>query len=257
MNTLEASATRAIDPGGTAAAAEGAEVLRIEGLRAGYGAGDIVQGASLALAAGGALAVVGRNGVGKTTLLRAIAGQLPMTAGRRLLGGQDATHAESFELSRRGLAYIPADRQVFKTLSVRENLLLGAYAHGRGEWTKEAVIDRLFPRLGERYGTLAGSLSGGEQQMLTIARGLLSNPKVLLLDEPTEGLAPVMVDVFVQAMQRIRDSGVAMMLVEQNLAVPRKVATRYLVMDAGEVVWSGDAADLAGDAALVEKYLLL
>lgn len=230
-------------------------ILRVSKLRAGYGSAEIVRGVSLDVAPGEVLALVGRNGVGKTTTLRAIAGQLPAIGGTKLLAGRDVTSEESFELSRAGLSFIPADRQVFKTLTVRENLLLGAYAHAPGEWTEEAVIDRLFPRLGERYRTLAGALSGGEQQMLTIARALLANPQVLLLDEPTEGLAPVMVQIFVDALKRIRESGAAMILVEQNLAVPRQVATRYIVMDSGEVVWSGDASKLVEQADAVERFL--
>lgn len=234
-----------------------APILRISHLCAGYGAGEIVRGVSMEVAAGEVLAIVGRNGVGKTTALKAIAGQLPLMGGAKFLTGREVTRDESFELSRAGLSFIPADRQVFKTLSVRENLLLGAYAHPVGEWTEEAVISRLFPRLGERYRTLAGALSGGEQQMLTIARALLANPRVLLLDEPTEGLAPVMVQTFVDALKQIRQSGVAMMLVEQNLAVPRQVATRYMVMDSGELVWSGDASKLAEQADVVERFLLI
>lgn len=234
-------------------------VLKIERLSAGYGSGDIVRCFSIQLAAGEVLGVVGRNGVGKTTTLKAAAGQMQMTAGRRWLCGRDMTGCESYELSRHGLAFIPADRQVFKTLTVRENLMLGSYAHAVGGdgWTEDRIFEHLFPRLRERYRTLAGALSGGEQQMLTIARALLSNPKVLLLDEPTEGLAPVMVQTFVDAMKSIRDSGVAMVLVEQNLTVPQQIATRYLVMDSGEVVWQGNAADLHAQRETVEHYLLV
>ena len=240
-----------------ALAAPCTSVLEVSGLRAGYGKSEIVRGFSVQLCAGEVLAMMGRNGVGKTTTLKVIAGQLPMMSGSKTLCGRDVTRQESFELSRAGLAFIPADRQVFKTLTVKENMLLGGYAHGSGEWNEDMIFKNLFPRLGERYRTLAGALSGGEQQMLTIARGLLANPKVLLLDEPTEGLAPVMVQTFVDAMQRIRDSGVAMILVEQNLGVPRQVATRYLVMDNGEVVWQGDADKLAQESHAVEKYLLV
>ena len=257
MNTVKQAMHAPSTQPTTAPGGQRAPVLQVDGLRTGYGISEIVRGFSVQLAAGEVLAVVGRNGVGKTTTLKAIAGQLPLMGGSKTLGGRDVTRAESFELSRAGLAFIPADRQVFKTLTVRENLLLGSYAHAHGEWNEDIIFQHLFPRLGERYRTLAGALSGGEQQMLTIARALLANPRVLLLDEPTEGLAPVMVQTFVDAMQRIRDSGVAMILVEQNLGVPRQVATRYLVMDSGETVWEGDATKLAEQSNVVEQYLLI
>jgi branched-chain amino acid transport system ATP-binding protein len=232
-------------------------VLQVDGLRAGYGSIEIVHDVSLHVVTGQALAIVGRNGVGKTTALRAIAGQLPLLGGRRVVQARDMSMAASFELSRAGLAFVPADRQVFKTLTVRENLMLGGHAHRSGEWNEEAVLTRLFPRLRERYRTVAGALSGGEQQMLTIARALLANPRVLLLDEPTEGLAPMVVETFVEAIQQIRDSGVALVLVEQNLMVPRRVATDYLVLDGGKAVWSGDAGQLAQRLDEVERYLTL
>jgi branched-chain amino acid transport system ATP-binding protein len=230
--------------------------MAVQELRAGYGLGEIVRGIDLNLEPGELVAIVGRNGVGKTTTLRAIAGQLAHSSGRRSLKGRDLTGAASYLLSRAGLAYVPADRQVFAGLTVRENLLLGAYSHPPGQWNEQRIFDVLFPRLKERYKTAAGALSGGEQQMLTIARALLANPTVLLLDEPTEGLAPVMVQTFVDAMKTIRDSGVGMLLVEQNLSVPQQLATRYLVMDNGSVVWQGDAARLAADKALVEDFLV-
>lgn len=232
-------------------------MLRITGLRTGYGSSEIVHDVSFELAHGQVLSIVGRNGVGKTTTLRAVAGQLPLFGGSKAMDGADVSRLKSFELSRKGLAFVPSDRQVFTDLTVRENLLLGRYAHRPGEWKEATILQRLFPRLQERYETKAGSLSGGEQQMLTIARALLSNPRVILLDEPTEGLAPAVVHLFVDAMKQISQAGVTIVLVEQNLSVPQQVASHHLVMENGEVVWTGDSDDLRNERERVEQFLLI
>lgn len=209
-----------------------------------YGKAQALHGVDFMLAAGSIVALIGRNGAGKSTLLRALAGGQMLTAGERRLEDNDITRLAAHQCSRRGIALVPENRQIFPSLTAEENLRLPATIHAPGYWTLGRVYD-LFPRLAERRTTNGTSLSGGEQQMLAIGRALMSNPRYLLLDEPTEGLAPVVVDVIIQAIGEINAQGTAVVLVEQNFKVPRLLAQRFHLIDSGRIVWSGGSEAIA------------
>lgn len=200
------------------------------------------------------VAIVGRNGAGKTTLLKALMGLMPLAAGRRLLGDQDISGLGVEAIAKLGVALVPDTRRIFPNLSVLENLKIGALAHQRGHWTLDRVLGA-FPRLRERLNFGGDQLSGGEQQMLSIGRALLGNPRILLLDEPTEGLAPVIVDQLVQVFSEVHRQGTGIVLVEQNLKVPMKLAHRQYVLDHGQVAWSGTAQELNAQRAHVEGLI--
>ncbi|MNV38326.1 High-affinity branched-chain amino acid transport ATP-binding protein LivF [compost metagenome] len=200
------------------------------------------------------VAIVGRNGAGKSTLLKALIGLLPLSSGNRRNGGQDATRRAVEQISRDGIALVPDTRRIFPNLTVRENLRIGALAHRPGYWTQERVL-QVFPRLGERIGFAGDQLSGGEQQMLSIARALLGNPRILLLDEPTEGLAPRIVTDLIDVFTEVHRQGTGIVLVEQNLKVPARLAHRQYVLDHGEIAWSGSAADVRADRDIIESIL--
>jgi len=200
------------------------------------------------------VAIVGRNGAGKTTLLKALVGLMPLVAGRRLLGEQDISGLGVEAIAKLGVALVPDTRRIFPNLSVLENLKIGALAHQPGHWTLDRVLDA-FPRLRERLDFGGDQLSGGEQQMLSIGRALLGNPRMLLLDEPTEGLAPVIVDQLVRVFSEVHRRGAGMVRVEQNLKVPLKLAHRQYVLDHGQVAWSGTAQELDAQRAHVEGLI--
>ncbi|MGQ3070790.1 MAG: ABC transporter ATP-binding protein [Ferrovibrionaceae bacterium] len=209
-----------------------------------YGRAQALHALDLAVAPAEIVAMVGRNGAGKSTALKALAGLLSLGAGRRLLDGRDITGLAPHRTSRAGVALVPEDRQIFGNLSAEENLDLAAVSHRPGPWTKARVF-ALFPRLAERARARGLTLSGGEQQMLAIGRALMTNPRYLLLDEPTEGLAPVVVAQMCNAIAAIARDGVGILLVEQNAKVPRLLARRFLVVDGGRITWEGtDAADI-------------
>jgi branched-chain amino acid transport system ATP-binding protein len=217
--------------------------LACEQVSSGWGATQIVTDISFALPAGETLAVLGRNGVGKTTLISTVAGRADIKSGVINLAGEPIQELPRFSRAARGLGLVPQEREIFPSLSVEENLVVAARHRGRGagEWTLARVYD-LFPRLQERRSVGGTKLSGGEQQMLCIGRALMSNPSVLLMDEPMEGLAPVIVDLIVDAMKRIRaESGVAILLVEQHVEIALEFTNRLLVLDRGAVIF--DAAD--------------
>ena len=221
-----------------------------------YGHALALDGVTLRVAPGEIVAIVGRNGAGKSTTLKAMAGLLPLSAGRRLVGGQDATALPVERVNRLGVALVPDTRRIFPNLSVRENLRMGALAHAPGHWTMERVLD-IFPRLRERIEFGGDQLSGGEQQMLSIARALLGNPKVLLLDEPTEGLAPLIVNLLIDVFAEVNRHGTGIVLVEQNLKVPMRLAQRQYVLDHGSVAWHGTTAELRAQRAHVESIITL
>ncbi len=200
------------------------------------------------------VAIVGRNGAGKTTLLKALIGLMPIVAGRRLLGDRDISTLDVEAIAKLGLALVPDTRRIFPNLSVLENLKIGAIGHQPGHWTLDRVL-QIFPRLQERLTFGGDQLSGGEQQMLSIGRSLLGNPRMLLLDEPTEGLAPVIVDQLVQVFAEVHRQGTGIVLVEQNLKVPMKLAHRQYVLDHGQVVWSGTTQELIAQRAHVESLI--
>jgi branched-chain amino acid transport system ATP-binding protein len=218
-------------------------MLELRGADVYYGKAQALHQVSVQVDHSGVLALVGRNGAGKTTILRALMGQLPLKAGARHLDGEVITHLPLSECSRRGIALVPDSREVFSGLTCEENLLLAGLSHRAGHWTMARVYE-LFPRLQERRKAQGTSLSGGEQQMLSIGRALMTNPKYLLLDEPTEGLAPVVVDQIVEAVQAIGRQGLAVALVEQNFRVPKRLAQRFALIDNGRVTWSGTRSEI-------------
>jgi len=221
-----------------------ADALRLHGLRAGYGETHVLEGIDLALAAGESLSIIGRNGVGKSTLLSTVMGHTTLHAGSIELAGARIESAAPHRRALAGLAYVPQEREIFPSLSVRENLEIGARP---GHWT-EARVFELFPNLKDRLGHGGTQLSGGEQQMLAIARALLTNPAVLLMDEPTEGLAPVIVQSLVQVLARLRAAGgLSIVLVEQNSRVALEFSERTVVMDKGRVAYDGASERLRKD----------
>jgi len=229
-------------------------MLEVSNLRVASGAMIRVAGLDLQLAQRGCIALLGPNGAGKTTSVEAIAGLLPKAAGRVMFDGIDITGLSPSAVARRGLALVPQWRELFPNFSVEETLLAGSNAaRGRPPIPAAAVYD-LFPRLAERRTQLAGSLSGGEQQMLAIGRALVTNPKVMLLDEPSAGLAVGIVRAFVDAVKRIRDGGVAILLVEQNLEIAAALAESCIVLAAGRVVWRGSASAAASNEEIRQAY---
>jgi branched-chain amino acid transport system ATP-binding protein len=222
-----------------------AEALRLAGVTAGYGATHVLHGVDLALAPGESLSIIGRNGVGKSTLLATVMGHTSLHRGRIELQGARIDASPPHRRSRAGLAWVPQEREIFPSLTVRENLELGARP---GPWDLRRVFE-LFPNLEERLGHGGVQLSGGEQQMLAIARALLTNPSVLLMDEPTEGLAPVVVRALAAVLARLRAaSAMAIVLVEQNSHVALQFAERTVVLDKGRVAYDGASARLRADA---------
>ena len=219
-----------------------------------YGKAQALHHVSIDVAAGEVVSLIGRNGAGKSTLLKAAIGLNAVHSGRRLMGDRDVTALKPYELGRLGLAFVPENRRIFPNLTVEENLKIATVMGRKGPWSLERIY-QLFPRLLERATQGGDTLSGGEQQMLAVGRGLLTNPEVLLLDEPTEGLAPLIVEQLIEAIRTINAEGVAIVLVEQNLKVPLKLARRQFVIDNGRVVWSGTTAELQADRARIESLI--
>ena len=228
------------------------EALRLSGVRAGYGETHVLQDVELALAEGESLSIIGRNGVGKSTLLSTVMGHTKLHGGTIACGGRRIEKAPPFQRSLAGLGYVPQEREIFPSLSVRENLGIGARP---GHWTEERVFD-LFPNLRERLGHGGTQLSGGEQQMLAIARALLTNPSVLLMDEPTEGLAPVIVQALVKVLAKLREAGgLSIVLVEQNSRVALDFSERTVVMDKGRIVYDGASGRLRADPEFLASLI--
>jgi branched-chain amino acid transport system ATP-binding protein len=226
-------------------------MLDVQGIHSYYGDSHVLHGVSLRVAAGEAVALLGRNGAGKTTLIRSIMGFNPPREGRILLDGEPIEGWPAHRIARRGLALVPQGRRIFAPLTVRENLLLGARADG---WTLERVLD-LFPRLRERSGQAGGTLSGGEQQMLALGRALLTNGRVLLLDEPSEGLAPLIVREIGRILARLKEERLSILLVEQNYHLALRIADRVYVMSKGQIVYEGSPAALGADEEVKRRYL--
>ena len=236
-------------------------MLSIENLVAGYGKVQVLHGISLEVPEGRLVTLIGSNGAGKTTTLRALSGMIQPQSGAIRLGGKDIAGLPSFEITRRGMAHSPEGRRVFPTLPVTDNLLLGAFTRFTGMRPKgdtAADLDRmfeLFPRLRERRTQLAGTLSGGEQQMLAMARALMLNPEVLLLDEPSMGLAPKLVEEVFATVARLKERRITMLLVEQFAAAALEVADYGYVMENGRISVHGAAEQLRNDPAVREAYL--
>jgi branched-chain amino acid transport system ATP-binding protein len=233
--------------------------LEVRGLQSGYGRLSVLHGIDLDAGDGELVAVIGANGAGKTTLLRTLSGLLSASAGTVRLGGTDVTGLGPEKLARAGLAHVPENRLVFPSLSVEDNLVLGGYTRRRGPAAeRRQARDRvliLFPRLEPRLRQAAGTLSGGEQQMLAIGRGLMAQPRVLVLDEPSVGLAPRLVGEIFTALGRLRDEGLTLVVVEQNARAAFGVADRAYVMDRGRVVLDGEPATLLSDPRVTAGFL--
>ncbi|MCR5867342.1 ABC transporter ATP-binding protein [Aquincola sp. J276] len=231
-------------------------LLQVDQLQAHYGKSHILRGVSLSVRPGEVVSLLGRNGSGRSTTLKAIMGLVPPTGGQVRLGGRALAGQRPHAICRAGIAYVPEEREVFANLSVEENLHMGEQppTDGAPRWTLAQMFD-YFPRLKERRHTPAGSLSGGEQQMLTICRSLLGNPRVILIDEPAEGLAPRIVAQVSECIQDMHRRGVAVVLVEQKLAIAMKVSSRVFVMGHGHIVFEGTPQALQADTALLAQWL--
>jgi branched-chain amino acid transport system ATP-binding protein len=226
--------------------------LQLDHVSAGYGETVVLENTALTLAAGETLSIIGRNGVGKSTLLATIMGHTTLHGGRIALHGKDISRMVTYRRVAAGLGYVPQEREIFPSLTLRENLEVAARP---GSWTVKTVFE-LFPRLAEREGNRGNQLSGGEQQMLAIGRALIGNPSVLLMDEPSEGLAPVIVEELARAMKRLaQEAGLALILVEQNSRLALEIAPRAVVMDRGHIVYDGASETLRKDPAKLEQLI--
>jgi branched-chain amino acid transport system ATP-binding protein len=232
-------------------------MLRVEGLETCYGESQILFGMALEVDAGEVVTLLGRNGMGKTTTVRSIMGLTPPRAGRIVFDGREITGLPSYKVAQAGLGLVPEGRQVFPNLTVRENLLATARAPERGRpprWSLEAVM-RLFPALNERREAYGDQLSGGEQQMLAIGRALMTNPKLLILDEATEGLAPLVRAEIWRVLGALKAEGQAILVIDKNLDDLTRIADRHTIIEKGHAVWRGTPADLAADPALQARHL--
>ncbi len=227
-------------------------MLEVDDVHTYYGDSHVLHGLSLRVGAGEVVAILGRNGMGKTTLVRSVIGFTPPRAGAIRFKGEDVTRWPSYRTVARGMGLVPQGRRVFPSLSVRENLEV-AYRNG-GRWSLEQVF-ALFPRLRERQDNRGGQLSGGEQQMLAIARALMTNPELLLMDEPTEGLAPLLVRQIAAVIAELKREGLSILLVEQNMPMALGVADRVHVLSRGQIVHSGTAAELRANDDVKARYL--
>ncbi|MGH6912834.1 MAG: ABC transporter ATP-binding protein [Geminicoccales bacterium] len=228
------------------------ELLRLDSVSAGYGEARVLHDVSLAVEEGQALALLGRNGTGKTTLINTIMGETRLFTGRIRFADRDITRLRSHRRALAGLGWVPQERNIFRSLTLEENLTAVARP---GPWDLGRVY-RLFPRLEERRSNLGNQLSGGEQQMLAVGRALITNPKLLLLDEPLEGLAPVIVEELLAILRRvIRDEGMSAVLVEQNAPKILPITDRAAILERGAVAWAGASADLRNDAQTLDRLL--
>ncbi|GGW26598.1 ABC transporter ATP-binding protein [Gemmobacter lanyuensis] len=229
-------------------------MLRIERLSGGYGPTQVLRDVTLEVPEGEVTCVMGRNGAGKTTLMRAIMGQITRSAGQISLQGQPLQSLPAYEVPRQGIGYVPQGRRLFGAMTVAENLEIGLMTRGKGAQTRETVL-ALFPRLRERLDQAAGTLSGGEQQMLALARALCLDPAVLLLDEPTEGLQPSMIQLIRDTVTTLRDQGVAILLVEQRVEAVLNIADRVAFMEHGRMAEITPAQGLVPDGAIFQRYV--
>ena len=232
-------------------------LLDVEAIQTYYGESHVLQGVSLRVEPGEAVTLLGRNGVGKTTLIRSIVGFTPPRHGVIRLAAEPIQRLPPYEIVRRGIGLVPQGRRIFAPLSVEENLRLGARSADGGaevRWTADEIY-RLFPRLAQRGRQGGGTLSGGEQQMLAIGRALMTNPRLLLLDEPSEGLAPIIVREIARVLARLKGDGLSILLVEQNVPVALRVADRVYVMSKGQIVYHGSPAALDTDEEVKRRFL--
>ena len=232
-------------------------MLHLHDIESGYGAGQVLFGVSLSVPAGHVVSLMGRNGMGKTTTIRTIMGQLPLTAGRISRFGNDQPDQLPFQIARLGLGLVPEGRQIFSNLDVTENLKTfyrPPRDGGGSHWHYERVLD-LFPRLAERRDHAGNHLSGGEQQMLAIGRALMTNPKLLILDEATEGLAPIIRTQIWDCLASLKAEGQSILIIDKNVKAIARLADHHYILDKGRVVWNGDSRTLLASKGLTERYL--
>ncbi len=232
----------------------GTEALTLQGVDALYGDSHVLHGISFELGAGRVLALLGRNGAGKTTCMSAIIGFLPPRKGAIRLFGEPIAGLAPETIARKGVGFVPQGRRVFQTLSVKENLQVSERRGSFSNWNLASVFE-LFPQLEERAAQVAGSLSGGEQQMLAIARALMGNPRVLLMDEPSEGLAPLIVAEVGRTIARLKAEGQSILLVEQNVRLALELADEVVILNTGRVAFTGSAGEARGNEALITQHL--
>ena len=232
-------------------------MLHLHDIESGYGAGQVLLGVSLSVPVGRVVSLMGRNGMGKTTTIRTIMGQLPLTAGRISRFGNDQPDQLPFQIARLGLGLVPEGRQIFSNLDVTENLKTfyrPPRDGGGSHWHYERVLD-LFPRLAERRDHAGNHLSGGEQQMLAIGRALMTNPKLLILDEATEGLAPIIRTQIWDCLATLKAEGQSILIIDKNVKAIARLADHHYILDKGRVVWNGDSKTLLATKGLTERYL--
>ncbi|MDA9132839.1 ABC transporter ATP-binding protein [Alphaproteobacteria bacterium] len=232
-------------------------MLHLHDIESGYGAGQVLFGVSLSVPAGHVVSLMGRNGMGKTTTIRTIMGQLPLTAGRISRFGNDQPDQLPFQIARQGIGLVPEGRQIFSNLDVTENLKTfyrPPRDGGGSHWHYERVLD-LFPRLAERRDHAGNHLSGGEQQMLAIGRALMTNPKLLILDEATEGLAPIIRTQIWDCLATLKAEGQSILIIDKNVKAIARLADHHYILDKGRVVWNGDSKTLLATKGLTERYL--
>jgi len=232
-------------------------MLSVERLNAGYGEAQILFGIDLSIAEGEVVTLLGRNGMGKTTTIRAIMGLIPAKSGRISVSGRDLTGAAPFKIAQAGIGLVPEGRQIFPTLSVEENLIATAASRfGKARWDIERIYG-FFPRLKERRGNRGNQLSGGEQQMLAIGRALMTNPRLIILDEATEGLAPIIRQEIWSCLTALKAEGESILVIDKNVDALAKFADRHVVLEKGRVVWRGSSDELRSDSAVKDRFLHL
>lgn len=231
-------------------------MLEVENLQASYGASQVLFGVDLNVAPGEMVTLLGRNGMGKTTSIKTIMGMLPALAGRVMLEGSELTGRPSFEVAQAGIGLVPEGRQIFPNLSVRENLVATAANRNRSltPWDQQQVLE-MFPELAARLTSAGADLSGGEQQMLAIARALMTNPKLLVLDEATEGLAPLVRKKIWACLKKLREEGLSLLVVDKNIADLLALADRHYIIEKGRIVWQGSSETLSNEHDVQQRYL--
>jgi branched-chain amino acid transport system ATP-binding protein len=229
-------------------------VLAVDNIATCYGLSQVLFGVSLGIAPGEMVTLMGRNGMGKTTTVRSIMGLTPARSGQIRFDGHEIRALPSYRIAKLGIGLVPEGRQIFPNLTVRENLLATAVARDGAQWTLRSVYE-LFPRLAEREASMGNQLSGGEQQMLAIGRALMTNPRLIILDEATEGLAPLIRAEIWRCLARLKESGLAILVIDKNVGALLRAADRHFLIERGRVVWSGASAALAANPDIQHRYL--